>query len=54
MIRGTHSAGVLTRDMEFMEEFLQVAWGSRKEAEDQNMVRFAMGKGGRNNRCAGR
>ncbi|MFQ5982565.1 MAG: VOC family protein [Woeseiaceae bacterium] len=45
MIRGTHAAGVLTRDMEFMEEFLQVAWGSRKEADDRNMVRFAMGEG---------
>lgn len=46
MIRGTHSVGVSTRDMEFMEEFLQVAWGSRKEAEDTGLVRFTMGEGG--------
>ena len=46
MIRGTHSAGVSTRDMEFMEEFLQVAWGSHKVAEDGNLVRYAMGDGG--------
>lgn len=46
MIRGTHSAGVSTRDMEFMEEFLQVAWGSHKVAEDGNLVRYAMGEGG--------
>ena len=46
MIRGTYSVGVSTRDMEFMEEFLQVAWGSRKEAEDTGLVRFTMGEGG--------
>jgi glyoxalase family protein len=46
MIRGTHAAGVSTRDMEFMEEFLHVAWGSRKVAEDRNMVRFTMGDSG--------
>ena len=46
MIRGTHAAGVSTRDMEFMQEFLEVAWGSRKETDDSNMVRYAMGEGG--------
>lgn len=46
MIRGTHSSGVCTRDMEWMEEFLEVAWGSRKVDTDGNVVRFAMGKGG--------
>ncbi len=29
-----------------MEEFLQVAWGSRKEADDTNLVRYTMGEGG--------
>ena len=46
MIRGTHAAGVSTRDMEFMAEFLEVAWGSRKEADDTNLVRYSMGEGG--------
>ena len=46
MIRGTHSAGVSTRDMEFMGQFMEVAWGSRKVGEDGNMVRYEMGKGG--------
>ena len=46
MIRGTHAAGVSTRDMEFMEEFLQLAWGSHKVADDTGMVRFSMGEGG--------
>ena len=46
MIRGTHAAGVSTRDMEFMAEFLEVAWGSRKEADDSNLVRYTMGEGG--------
>ncbi len=46
MIRGTHSIGVSTRDMEFMEEFLQVAWGSRKAAEDTGLIRYTMGLGG--------
>lgn len=46
MIRGTHTAGVSTREMEFMSEFMEVAWGSRKVAEDGNVVRYEMGKGG--------
>ncbi len=46
MIRGTHSASISTRDMEFMEEFLVTAWGSYKVAEDGNQVRYAMGEGG--------
>lgn len=46
MIRGTHSVGVSTRDMEFMEEFLHVAWGSRKVADDGDKVRYEMGDGG--------
>ena len=46
MICGTHAAGVSTRDIDFMEEFLQMAWGSWKEAEDGNRVRYTMGEGG--------
>ena len=46
MIRGTHAAGVSTRDMEFMEEFLSVAWGCRKTLTDRNYVRYEMGEGG--------
>lgn len=46
MIRGTHSIGVSTRDMEMMGEFLQVAWGSRPEHSDGNRTRFSMGAGG--------
>ena len=46
MIRGTPSVGVSTRDMEYMEEFLEVAWGSRKVADESNRVRFTMGAGG--------
>jgi glyoxalase family protein len=46
MIRGTHSIGVSTREMEFMDEFMQVAWGCNKEAEDKNQVRYSMGGGG--------
>lgn len=46
MIRGTHSVGVSTRDMEFMSEFLEIGWGSRVESDDKGMVRYAMGEGG--------
>ncbi len=46
MIRGTHSVGVSTRDMEFMAEFMEEAWGSRREAVDGNWQRYSMGEGG--------
>ncbi len=46
MIRGTHSVGVSARDIEFMEEFMQIGWGSRRESEDGNQVRYSMGEGG--------
>lgn len=46
MIRGTHSYGVSTRDMDFMGHFMEVAWGSRKVSETRNAVRFEMGEGG--------
>lgn len=46
MIRGTHTYGVSTRDMDFMAEFMQVGWGSREVENDGNVVRYEMGKGG--------
>ena len=46
MIRGTHTAGVSTREMDFMAEFMEVGWGSRKVAEEGNIVRYEMGNGG--------
>lgn len=46
MIRGTHSVGVSTRDMEFMSEFMEIGWGGRREADDGNLVRYSMGDGG--------
>lgn len=46
MIRGTHSIGVSSREMDMMAEFLEVAWGCRKVATDGNRVRYTMGEGG--------
>ena len=46
MIRGTHSILVSARDIEFQEEFMQVAWGCRREADEDNRVRYTMGEGG--------
>lgn len=45
MIRGTHSIGVSMRDSEFMEEFMEVGWGGQRIADDQNLLRYAVGKG---------
>lgn len=46
MIRGTHSIGVSSRDMEMMEEFMQVGWGGSRINEDGNLVRYTVGAGG--------
>tara|TARA_R110002073_G_scaffold74371_8_gene181900 strand:- start:194 stop:1159 length:966 start_codon:yes stop_codon:yes gene_type:complete len=46
MIRGTHSIGVSTRDIEMMEEFMQVGWGGCRINDDGNLVRYAVGEGG--------
>ena len=46
MIRGTHSCGVSTHTMDMMDEFMEVAWGCKKEATDGNRVRYSMGQGG--------
>lgn len=46
MIRGTHSIGVSTREMDMMEEFLSLGWGARRVADDRNRVRFETGAGG--------
>lgn len=46
MIRGTHSISVSTRDMEMMDEFLQLGWGGTRETDDRNNVRYHLGNGG--------
>jgi glyoxalase family protein len=46
MIRGTHGITVSARDLEFMEQFMQIAWGSRRTADERNRVRYAMSSGG--------
>ncbi|MBZ0173247.1 MAG: VOC family protein, partial [Phycisphaerales bacterium] len=40
MLRGTHSIGVSTRSMDFMDEFMEVAWGGRRIGEDGPLVRY--------------
>jgi glyoxalase family protein len=46
MIRGTHSITISVRGMEFMDEFMEVAWGSRRTADEANRVRYTMGASG--------
>lgn len=46
MIRGTHSISVSTRDMEMMDEFLQLGWGGTRVNDDRNNVRYQLGHGG--------
>lgn len=46
MIRGTHSIGVSTREMEMMEEFMQLGWGGTRVSDDRNYVRYQLGEGG--------
>ncbi len=46
MIRGTHSIGVSTRDMEMMDEFLQLGWGGKRTADESGRVRYELGEGG--------
>lgn len=46
MIRGTHAISVSTRDMEMMDEFLQIGWGGTRVADDRNRVRYQLGAGG--------
>lgn len=46
MIRGMHSCGVSTRDMEFMSEFMEVAWGSHAGETDGNWQRYYTGASG--------
>ena len=45
MIRGTHAITVSTRDMEMMDEFLQLGWGGTRVADDTNRVRYKLGDG---------
>jgi glyoxalase family protein len=46
MIRGTHSIGVSARDLEMMEEFMQVDWGGTRVNDDGDLVRYQVGQGG--------
>ncbi len=46
MIRGTHSIGVSTREMDPMAEFLELGWGATRVADDRNQVRYQLGAGG--------
>lgn len=46
MLRGTHTICVSVRDMELMDEFMQMGWGGRRIATDRNYVRYAHGAGG--------
>lgn len=46
MIRGTHTITVSARGMDFMDEFMAIAWGSRRVLDDRNFIRYTMGEGG--------
>jgi len=45
MLRGTHSISVSVRDLESMNEFIQLGWGGRRLASDGAHSRFAVGAG---------
>lgn len=45
MLRGTHSISVSVRDMELMDEFMQLGWGGRHVATDGAHTRYAIGRG---------
>jgi len=44
-IRGTHSIAVSTRDVEFMSDFMTMAWGSQERAQDGAVRRYEVGDG---------
>ncbi|MGH8598131.1 MAG: VOC family protein [Gammaproteobacteria bacterium] len=46
MLRGTHSICASIRDLETMEEFMQLGWGGKRIADDRNYVRYQLGAGG--------
>ncbi len=46
MLRGTHSIAVSVRDLEGMDEFMQLGWGGRELAREGVQVRYAIGAGG--------
>ncbi len=46
MIRGTHSIGVSSRDIDMMEQFMQIGWGGTRVSDDRNIVRYQVGQGG--------
>jgi glyoxalase family protein len=46
MLRGTHAICVSLRELEPMDEFMQMGWGGKRVAEDGNYVRYQLGNGG--------
>ena len=46
MLRGTHAICVSLRELEPMDEFMQMGWGGERVAEDRNYVRYQLGQGG--------
>lgn len=45
MLRGTHSICVSVRDMELMDEFMQLGWGGRRVGGEGAYTRYALGAG---------
>ncbi len=45
MLRGTHSICVSVRDLDLMDEFMQLGWGGRRVADDTAYARYAVGEG---------
>ena len=45
-IRGTHTITVSARELELMDEFLQMAWGSQAKDNDRALHRYTLGEGG--------
>ena len=45
MLRGTHSIGVSVRDLELMDEFMQLGWGGRRVRDEADHTRYAVGSG---------
>ncbi|MBI4692515.1 MAG: VOC family protein [Gammaproteobacteria bacterium] len=46
MIRGTHAITVSVRDMDMMDEFMELGWGGTRVAADSEGVRYQIGAGG--------
>lgn len=46
MLRGTHAICTSIRDMDTMDEFMQMGWGAKRIADDRNYIRYQHGAGG--------